>query len=184
MNTFFVKVIKQFYLLVDDKHLKDFTKLNIEVKPILEDLHDIYQQLIDHTDLQQIIEYIRQGQRDNAMEYEGVLYRFKYIASQLKELKHDVRHDHFEKVIGELIRLIETQYGYFMSLIKNKDIVQDEHISGSGFLDDIDDDTILRQFKENERYLDIIQNYIAVLQMKSNLVRTRNELKNVNTKRY
>lgn len=52
MNTFFVKVIKQFYLLVDDKYLKDFTRLNIEVKPILEDLHDIYQQLIDHTDLQ------------------------------------------------------------------------------------------------------------------------------------
>jgi hypothetical protein len=52
MNTFFVKIIKQFYLLVDDKYLKDFTKLNIEVKPILEDLHDVYQQLIDHTDLQ------------------------------------------------------------------------------------------------------------------------------------
>ena len=71
-----------------------------------------------------------------------------------------------------------------MSLIKNKDISQEEGLTGSGFVEDIDDDMILRQFKENERYLDIIQNYIAVLQMKSNLVRTRTELKNINTKRY
>ena len=78
------------------------------------------------------------------MEYEGVLYRFKYISAQLRELKQDVRHDHFEKVIAELIRLIEQQYQYFMSLIKNKDIHNEESIHGSGFLDDIDDDMIMR----------------------------------------
>lgn len=62
------------------------------------------------------------------MEYEGVLYRFKYISQQLKELKQDVKHDHFEKVITELIRLIDHQYQYFMSLIKNKEVGTEESL--------------------------------------------------------
>ena len=44
-------------------------------------------------------------------------------------------------------------------------------IEGSGFLDEIDDDSIIRQYRDNTKYLDIVQKFIAIVQMKHNLSR-------------
>jgi hypothetical protein len=38
INKFFISIIKQFFLLVDPKHIKDFHNINIDLKPTIIDL--------------------------------------------------------------------------------------------------------------------------------------------------
>lgn len=42
MNRFFINIIKQFFHLIDEKTIKDFYKIDMDLKPVVIDLSDIY----------------------------------------------------------------------------------------------------------------------------------------------
>jgi len=81
INRFYISIIKQFFLLVDQKTIKDFYNINVDLKPTIIDLKDIYDILIDNNinDYNQIINFIKNNDRENILEQETILYRLKYI---------------------------------------------------------------------------------------------------------